>query len=276
MHKTKVGEYAGLAAAAVFAVCSAGRADIIDTIQAAKSGQTVNVSGTYSVNRQCNVPDGVTVTGPATFNFNNAGNGFVPGNNVRLNSLTVTGVNHPGIYIYGKSGCVINSCIAMGNKDTGIQIQASGANNNTIQYCQGKQNADSSGGNADGIDVKFGSGTGNVLKNCDAHQNSDDGYDFAGAGAPVTVNNCTAYSNGSWGGKVGNGDGFKMGLSGYPGEAHHYTGCTAHDNTAGDTGSGFDSNNNTGGCVLTQCHSYNNKQADRLQNCTLINCTMQQ
>ena len=84
-------------------------ADIIDTIQAAKSGQTVNVSGTYSVNRPCNVPAGVTVTGPATFNFNGAANGFVPGNNVRLNSITVTGVNHPGIYIYGKSGCVINS-----------------------------------------------------------------------------------------------------------------------------------------------------------------------
>jgi len=266
----------GITLSAVVLGAIVSRADIIDTIQAAKSGQTVNVSGTYSVTRQCNVPDGVTVTGPATFNFNNAGNGFVPGNNVHLNSLTVSGVNHPGIYIFGKSGCVINSCIGKGNKDTGIQIQGTGANNNTIQFCQGIQNADSAGGNADGFACKFSSGTGNVFKNCDAHQNSDDGYDFAAAGAPVTVNNCSAYSNGNWNGKTGNGCGFKMGLSGYPGEAHHYNSCIAHNNTAGDTGSGFDSNNNTGGCVLTTCHSYSNKQADRLQNCVLNNCTMQQ
>ena len=34
-------------------------------------------------------------------------------------------------------------------------------------------------------------------------------------------------------------------------------------------------NNNTGGIHLNTCHSYSNKQADRLQNCVLNNCTMQ-
>jgi len=250
------------------------RADIIDTIQAAKSGQTVNVSGTYSVSRQCNVPAGVTVTGPATFNFNGAGNGFVPGNNVHLNSITVTGVNHPGIYLYNVSGCVINSCIATGNSDTGIQIQGSSAKNNTIQYCQGRSNVDTAtqGQNADGIDVKFGSGSGNVLKNCDAHQNADDGYDFWQAGAPVTVTSCQAYNNGSL--AQGNGNGFKMGSTGDH-NAHTYTDCISHNNS-GTTGCGFTQNGNTGSVVLTRCHSYSNKNKDVLNNCTLVNCTMQQ
>ena len=246
-------------------------ADIIDTIQAAKSGQTVNVSGTYSVSRQCNVPSGVTVTGPATFNFNNAGNGFVPGNNVRLNQITVKGVNHPGIYIYGKSGCVINSCVATGNKDTGIQIQGSGANNNTIQYCQSYSNADSTGQNADGYACKFSAGSGNKFVNDIAHNNSDDGFDLWQTGAAVTFSGCQAYSNGS--GSQGNGNGFKMGSSGMN-LAHSLTSCIAHNN-AGTTGCGFTQNGNTGNCHLTSCHSYSNKHADVLNNCSLSNCTMQ-
>jgi hypothetical protein len=99
-----------LLAAVALTAGSGVRADIIDTIQAATFGQTVYVSGTYSVNRPCYVPGGVRVVGPATFNFNNAANGFVPnGNNVRLDQISVTGVNNPGIYIYNKSGCIINS-----------------------------------------------------------------------------------------------------------------------------------------------------------------------
>jgi parallel beta-helix repeat protein len=250
------------------------RADIIDTIQAAKSGTTVTVSGTYSVSRQCNVPSGVTVTGPATFNFNGAGNGFVPGNNVRLNQLTVIGVNHPGIYIYGKSGCVINSCVARNNYDSGIQIQGSGAANNSIQYCQSYNNADSSGGNADGYACKFSSGSGNRFVNCYAHNNSDDGFDLWQAGAAVTFSGCQAYSNGSYNGKTGNGNGFKMGSSGMN-LAHSLTSCIAHNN-AGNTGCGFTQNGNTGNTHLYTCHSYSNKHADVLNNCSLSNCTMQQ
>jgi parallel beta-helix repeat protein len=266
-------QYIGITASLLLAA-AVSRADIIDTIQAAHSGQTVNVSGTYSVSRQCNVPDGVTVTGPATFNFNGAGNGFVPGNNVRLNSLTVTGVHHPGIYIYNKSGCVINSCISYGNTDTGIQIQGSSSKNNTIQYCQGRNNADTATGgqNADGFACKFATSTGNVFKNCDAHQNSDDGYDFWQAGAAITVTSCQAYSNGSL--SQGNGNGFKMGASGDH-NAHTLTDCTAHNNS-GTSGCGFTQNGNTGSVHLTRCHSYSNKHTDVLNNCTLTSCTMQQ
>ncbi len=253
---------------------AAARADIVSTIQGAKSGTTVNVSGTYNVSVRINVPSGVTVTGPATFNFNGASAGFVPGNNVRLNQLTVTGVNGVGIYIYGTSGSVINSCNAVGNKNTGIQIQASGANNNTIQYCQSYNNVDTAtyGQNADGITVKFGSGSGNVIKNCIMHNNSDDGSDLWQAGAPVTFTSCQAYSNGSL--SQGNGNGFKMGASGDH-NAHVYNSCISHNNS-GTTGCGFTQNGNTGNVHLTSCHSYSNKSKDVLNNCTLTNCTMQQ
>ncbi len=264
-----------LLAAIALTASSGVRADIIDTIQAATSGQTVNVSGTYSVNRPCYVPAGVTVTGPATFNFNNAGNGFVPnGNNVRLNQISVTGVNNPGIYIYNKSGCIINSCNAYGNKNTGIQIQGSSAVNNTIQYCQGYNNVDtaSNGENADGFACKFGTGTGNVFKNCKATGNSDDGWDLWQAGAAVTLTSCTSYSNGKL--SAGDGNGFKLGASGDV-RAHQLTSCIAYSNK-GESGRGFTQNGNTGNCKLTACKSYSNQRTDVLNNCTLVNCTMQQ
>jgi len=268
-------------AALVVAAATVVRANnpIVATIQNAAPGSTVNVSGTYTgITTRIQVPSNVTVQGPATFVFttgSSADGFYVPSGNsgVKLNSLTVQGANH-GIIVYG-SGCTINSCIAENNLNTGIEIIGSSARNDVVKFCQGKMNADSSGGNADGIDVKFSSSTGIQILNCDAHQNSDDGYDYAGAGAPVLTSGCSSYNNGSFNGKKGNGDGFKMGLSGYPNESHTYTSCTAYNNTAGDTGSGFDSNNNLGPIFLNTCHSFGNKQADRLQNVVLNNCTMQ-
>jgi len=253
----------------------AARADIVSTIQGAKSGTTVNVSGTYNISVRINVPSGVTVTGPATFNFGGASAGFVPGNNVHLNQLTVTGVNGVGIYIYGTSGSVINSCVAEGNQNTGIQIQASGANNNTIQYCQSYNNIDTAtqGQNADGITCKFGAGSGNVIKNCIMHDNADDASDLWQAGAPVTFTSCTAYSNGKL--SQGNGNGFKMGSSGMN-LAHSYTSCISHNNSGVNGGSGFNQNGNVGAVHLTTCHSYSNQNKDVLNNCILSNCTMQQ
>jgi len=265
-----------LSIALLIAGATAARADIVSTIESAKSGTTVNVSGTYSVTVPINVPGGVTVTGPATFNFNNAANGFVcNGNNVRLNQITVTGSGNVGIYIYGHSGCVINSCVAEGNANTGIQIQASGASNNTIQYCQSYNNVDTAtqGQNADGITCKFGAGSGNVIKNCIMHDNADDGSDLWQAAAPVTFVSCSAYSNGKL--SQGNGNGFKMGASGDK-NAHSYTSCIAHNNSGVNGGSGFNQNGNTGAVHLTTCHSYSNQNKDVLNNCVLSNCTMQQ
>lgn len=267
---------AGIAAAAT--VAKANNA-IVSTIENAKSGQTITVSGTYSgITTEITIPSGVTITGPATFVFTTGASAdglYVPSGNsgVKLNSLTVQGANH-GIMIYGSS-CTVNSCIAEYNLNTGIEVIGSSAKNDVVKYSQAKYNADATGGNADGIDVKFSSSTGNQIENCDAHENSDDGYDYAGAGAPVVTTDCASYNNGAYNGLQGNGDGFKMGLAGYSNESHTYTSCTAYDNTAGDTGSGFDSNNNLGPIYLNYCHSYSNKQADRLQDVVLNNCTMQ-
>lgn len=269
---------------ALLAVCAtAVKANnaIVATIQAAKSGTTVNVSGTYSgITTKITVPSGVTVKGPATFVFTTgaSADGFYIGSGstgVTLTSLTVEGANH-GIMCYGGS-CTINSCISEGNQNTGIELIGSSAKNDTVEYCQGKQNADNaaSGGNADGFGCKQGTGSGNKFVNCDAHQNSDDGYDFEKASSPVTATGCKSYNNGNYNGLTGNGDGFKMGISG-DNTANVYTSCTAYDNTAGDTAMGFDQNDNAGKIHLTTCHSYGNKQNDRLTNVTLTNCTMQQ
>jgi len=271
-------KYIGLAMSAVLVGSLAARADIVSTIQGAASGTTVQCSGTYTVGQRITVPSGVTVKGPATFVFTTGANAdgfYVPsGNhNVTLQSLTVQGANH-GIMIYGYS-CSIQSCIAQYNYNSGIEIIGSASKNNTINNCQSKGNADSSGGNADGFAAKNGTSTGNKITNCDAHQNSDDGWDLYSASSPIVVSGCKSYNNGYYNGKKGNGDGFKMGGSGYS-ASHSFTSCTAYSNTAGDTGDGFDSNNNGAKLYLTTCRSYSNKQKDRLVNCQLTNCTMQQ
>jgi len=266
-----------VSATLLLALAPIAKCDIRDTIQKAAPGTTVTVSGTYTVNAKIVVPSGVTVKGPATFRFTTgaSADGFsIPSANsgVVLQSLTVTGANH-GIMIYG-SNCSIQSCIAQYNFNTGIEIIGAAAKNNVVNNCQSKYNADSSGGNADGFACKFGSSTGNRFTNCDGHDNSDDGYDFAGAAAPVSVSGCRAHNNGSYNGKQGNGDGFKMGIAG-DNAAHIYTSCTAYNNTKGNTGSGFDSNNNAATIHLTGCTSYGNKQGDRLQHVVLTNCSMQ-
>jgi len=270
-------KYISLAMATVLASGLAARADIRTTIQGAASGTTVQCSGTYTVTARIQVPSGVTVKGPATFNFT-TGSGadgfYVPSGNsgVTLQSLTVKGANH-GIMIYGSS-CKITSCTATANYNSGIEIIGSSAKNNTISGCKSYNNADSSGGNADGFAAKNSTGSGNKFSSCTGYSNSDDGYDFYSAASPISVSSCQAYSNGSANGKTGNGVGFKMGGSGYS-ASHSYTSCVAHNET-GSTGSGFDSNNNGAKLYLTSCHSYSNKNKDRLVNCSLSNCTMQQ
>jgi hypothetical protein len=280
MLSKKGSQYVGLAVSAVLLGASVAKADIRDTIQNAAYGTTVQCSGTYSVSARITVPSGVTVKGPATFVFSTGASAdgfYVPsGNhNVTLQSLTVQGANH-GIMIYGYS-CTINSCISQYNQNSGIEIIGSASKNNVIKYCQGKYNCDNAGGggNADGFAAKNGTSTGNQFSNCDAHGNSDDGWDFYSASYPIVVSASSSYANGYYNGYRGNGCGFKMGGSGYA-ASHSYTSCTAYSNTAGNTGSGFDSNNNGARLYLTTCKSYSNKQKDRLVNCSLTNCTMQQ
>ena len=91
-----------LSVAGMAAVGNVAKANnpIVSTIENAKSGQTVNVSGTYTgISTTITVPSGVTVTGPATFEFTTGASAdgfYVPSGNsgVKLNSLTVEGANH--------------------------------------------------------------------------------------------------------------------------------------------------------------------------------------
>jgi hypothetical protein len=255
------------------------KADIVSTIENAKSGTTVDCSGTYTVSVEIKVPSGVTVLGPATFAFTtgyNTSNGFYfdGGSDQKLESITVTGANH-GVEMNSNGGQAIN-CTAHNNYNTGFQIEDSSGENSTISGCTSYDNVDSQdgGGNADGIDVKSGSGSGNTVTSCTVHNNSDDGFDSEKASDPVTYSSCTSYSNGSYDGYQGNGNGFKMGIGGDD-VAHTYNSCTAYDNTAGNSPHGFSTNGNTGKIKLNECHSYSNTDKDELGNCILTNCTMQ-
>ena len=280
MQSGNAGKWMGLIVAAVLFGHSVAQANnaIVNTIQNAKSGQTVTVSGTYGgITTRIQVPSGVTVKGPATFQFttgSSADGFYVPAGNssVTLQSLTVQGANH-GIMIYGSS-CSIQSCTAVGNFNTGIELIGSSAKNNTVNNCISKQNADSSGGNADGFAAKQGTGSGNKFTNCDAHQNSDDGWDLEKSSQPVTISGSKSYSEGSWNGKKGNGNGFKLGISG-DNVAHSLLSSSAYNNTAGDSAHGIAANHNTGKIKIDKCHTYSNKNKDDLGNAVVTNSTLQ-
>jgi len=269
-------------AASFLAGAIAARANnpIVNTIQNASSGSTVTVSGTYTgISTRIVVPSGVTVKGPATFVFTTGASAdgfYIPASNhnVTLQSLTVTGANH-GIMVYGYSNS-IQSCISYGNQNTGIELIGSSATNNVVNNCQGKQNADSAsgGGNADGFASKQGTGSGNKFTNCDAHQNSDDGWDLEKSLQPVTISGCTSYNEGYYNGLRGNGNGFKLGITG-DNVAHILTNSNAHDNTQGDSAHGIAANHNTGRIQISYCHTYNNKNKDDLGNAVVTNSTLQ-
>jgi parallel beta-helix repeat protein len=271
MSFSKTQKCIGIIVAVAVIGLAVAKADIRDTIQNAKSGTTVQCSGSYTVSPM-KVPAGVTVKGPATFTFNDSTrDGFtLKSANASLQSLTIKGANRAA-NIYG-SGCSVINCTVTGNHDTAINIH--GSSNVKISGCTAYANSDPGGGNADGFGAKSAAGSGNSFSSCTAYNNSDDGFDFYEATAPITVSGCQAYSNGSYNGAQGNGVGFKMG--GQYNVVHTFTSCTAHNNTAGSTARGFDTNHNTAKIKLTSCHSYSNKNKDVLGNCVLSNCTMQQ
>jgi hypothetical protein len=281
LHVIKKNIVCSLPVAMLMLGMTTAKADIVSTIEAAASGTTVNCSGTYSGLSTCNVPSGVTVKGPATFIFKSSsstGINIASGKSgVTIQSITVEGAYH-GIEVDGSSNH-ITSCVATKNWNTGIQCENSGSSSNTISGCTSYNNADTSGGNADGFGVKQSTGANITVSNCTAYGNSDDGFDFEKSKNPVTCSNCLSYTEGSavggtGGTRKGNGCGFKMGIKG-DSVKHIMNSDVAHNNTGGDTASGFDTNDNSGGVHLTSCHSYSNKNTDRLQNCTLTNCTME-
>ena len=187
------------------------------------------------------------------------------GNYWHIKGLEIMKAGHNGLNISGSYN-VIENCFVHDNKNTGVQIGSSSStaypSNNLFLNCDSYSNFDPPiGGNADGFGAKWNIGSGNIYKGCRAYNNSDDGWDLWMADSSVEIDSCFAFRNGVdiWftGQFNGNGNGFKLGGNYIP--AHHIVkNCVSFDN-AGNTGRGFDENNNTAGQTVYNCTSYRNK-----------------
>jgi hypothetical protein len=168
-----------------------------------------------------------------------------------------------GINILGDNN-VIENCALHDNKQAGLIIGRSVAkpSNNLILNCDSYFNYDppTHGEDADGFGVKKVIGPGNVFRGCRAYNNSDDGWDLWMTIETITIDSCYAFRNGinCWNDTnfQGNGNGFKLGGK-FVATPHIVRNCVAFDN-AGDSGKGFDENNNPGGQTLFHCTSYRN------------------
>lgn len=154
------------------------------------------------------------------------------------------------------------------NGNTGIQISRYTASDlypdwpayNLILNCTSYCNFDHGFEDADGFAAKLTVGDGNVFDGCIAFNNADDGWDLyakveTGSIGVVTIQNCVAFANGylpEYEGKVGNGNGFKLGGSSLPGK-HRLINCVAFYNYS----KGIDSNSGPD-IYVENCTSYNN------------------
>jgi len=193
-----------------------------------------------------------------------------------IRGLEIKYAGHNGLNISGSFN-IIENCSIHDNKNTGMQIgSGSGTtypSHNLILNCDSYFNFDPPvGGNADGFGAKWNIGSGNVYKGCRSYNNSDDGWDLWMADSTVEIDSCFAFRNGVdiwFTGKVdGNGNGFKLGGNYIP-APQIIKNCASFDN-AGNTGRGFDENNNTSGQTIYNCTSYRNKGANYYFNNTVV------
>jgi hypothetical protein len=188
----------------------------------------------------------------------------ISGNYYHLKGIEERYAGHNGINISGNNNRIEN-CVVHDNKNTGLHLTGSappGPSNNLILNCDAYLNYDPPiGGNADGFSAKWTVGPGNVFRGCRSFNNSDDGWDLWMGTSTVVIDSCFAFRNGvdSWhsGSFDGNGNGFKLGGNYVP-TPHIVRNCVSFDN-AGNTGRGFDENNNTAGQTLFNCTAYRNK-----------------
>ncbi|MBU3102156.1 MULTISPECIES: right-handed parallel beta-helix repeat-containing protein [Clostridium] len=250
-------------AAASTTYVKAGGPTLSSALASAKSGDTIAITGTVTSGSVV-VPAGVIISGKAgagKINFSSTSGSNGKGFTIKTNGSTITdlelyGAADNGIYMEGSSNKLTNLKVH-GNHDAGVQL-SNGAANNTLTNVYSYSNADATGENADGFAIKLHSGVGNTLTDCTAEGNSDDGYDLYAAHGAVTFTRCKAINNGDCGGIKGDGNGFKVG-----GVDNKTTGVAAHldplkhlliDCTAiGNTGSGFDRNNQNGVVTMTGC-----------------------
>lgn len=245
-------------------------AELTSDLGKATKGDTILISGTIK-SGTINVPTGITLkgkTGKSTDKLvfsstsGNSGKGLsIKTNGSTIQNLDISGAADNGIYIEG-SGNNLTDLDVHNNKDAGVQL-SNGAANNILTRVYSYSNADATGENADGFAIKLHSGVGNELYYCTAEGNSDDGYDLYAAHGAVKFDHCKAINNGNCGGIKGDGNGFKLGGvdNKTPGQAAHLdplkhvlTNCTA----TGNTGAGFDRNNQNGVVTMTGCTAINN------------------
>jgi hypothetical protein len=192
---------------------------------------------------------------------------YITGSYYQLYGLVITNAGHNSIRILGNNN-TIERCVSYGARNTGIHIsggQGDGIypSNNLILNCDVIRSYDAPvGGNADGFSAKWDLGTNNVFRGCRSWENSDDGWDLWMGNAPVLIENCWTFRNGSnvWGAATnvfaGNGNGFKLGGSSVA-AAHRLVGCLSFNNV-GNGGHGIDQNNNTAGLTIDQNTSWAN------------------
>jgi len=185
------------------------------------------------------------------------------GNYYHLQGIEEKNAGHNGIYITGSHN-IVERCTIHENGNTGLHMRY-GASYNLILNCDSYLNYDPPiGGNADGFSAKWEVGPGNVFKGCRSYNNSDDGWDLWMGQNSVNIDSCWSFRNGvdSWhsGSVSGNGNGFKLGGN-YVAAPHYVHNCVSFDN-AGNTGRGFDENNNLAGQTLFDCTAYRNKSAN--------------
>lgn len=187
------------------------------------------------------------------------------GSYVYLKGIVVMNAFHNGINVSGSYN-IIENCTVHDNRNSGFQMGSSSSTanpaHNLILNCDSYRNFDSPiGGNADGYAIKWNIGSGNVFRKCRSWNNSDDGWDLWMADSSVEIDSCISFRNGvdTWhtGSVNGNGNGFKLGGNNVA-TPHTVKNCVAFDN-AGNTGRGFDENNNLAGQTLYNCFSYRNK-----------------
>lgn len=190
----------------------------------------------------------------------------ISGTYYHLKGLEIINATHNAINISGHNN-IMENCSAHQNGNTGIHITGSTSfpSNNLILNCDSYMNFDSPiGGNADGFSAKWNVGSGNVFRGCRAYNNSDDGWDLWMCTSTITIENCYAFRNGVdiWhtGQVSGNGNGFKLGGNNVA-TPHIVKNCLSFDN-AGNTGRGFDENNNLAGQTLYNCTSFRNLKSN--------------
>jgi hypothetical protein len=196
----------------------------------------------------------------------NTSDGFsISGSYYHLKGIRIKKAGHNGINISGNNN-IIENCTTFENGNTGLHLTGAtdpGPSNNLVLNCDSYRNADlPDGGNADGFSAKWTVGPGNVFRGCRAYNNSDDGWDLWMCTGSVTIDSCYAFRNGIdiWGTGIpgANGNGIKLGGN-YVATPHTVKNCVSFDN-AGNTGRGFDENNNMAGQTLYNCTAFRNKQ----------------